>query len=98
MFKGIIGNEQIQEELMKAVQNNTISHSYMFIGNEGIGKQQIAKQFAKMILCTENDKDSNKCKSCIEFDSNNNPDFLYIEPEGNSIKIEQIRYLQTKIQ
>ena len=49
MFKGIIGNEQIQEELMKAVQNNTISHSYMFIGNEGIGKQQIAKQFAKMI-------------------------------------------------
>lgn len=97
MFKGIIGNEQIQEELMKAVQNDTISHSYMFIGNEGIGKQQIAKQFAKMILCTENDKDSNKCKSCIEFDSNNNPDFIYIEPDGNNIKIEQIRQMQSKV-
>ena len=40
----------------------------------------------------------NTCKSCIEFDTNNNPDFLYIEPDGNSVKIEQIRYIQRKIQ
>lgn len=67
----------------------------------GIGKKLIAIEFAKMLLCTTNNLEErycNKCKSCIEFNSNNNPDFLLIEPDGNSIKIEQIRYLQQKIQ
>ena len=35
---------------------------------------------------------------CIEFVSNNHPDFDIIEPDGNSIKIEQIRAMQKKIQ
>ncbi len=99
MFDEIIGNQQIKETLIKAVKENTVSHSYMFVGIEGIGKQRIAKDFAQMILCmNEENKGCNQCKSCIEFQSHNHPDFLYIEPDGNSIKIEQIRYLQRKIQ
>ena len=39
----------------------------------------------------------NHCKSCVEFDGGNNPDFVYIEPDGKVIKIEQIRELQTKV-
>ena len=57
----------------------------------------IAKEFAKMILCIENEKYCNRCKSCIEFDTNNNPDFKMIEPDGNSLKIEQIREFQSKV-
>ena len=57
----------------------------------------IAKEFAKMILCIEEQKYCNHCKSCIEFDSNNNPDFQIIKPDGLSIKIEQIRQMQKKI-
>ncbi len=99
MFDEIIGNEKIKEELKRSLEEDKISHSYMFVGIEGIGKQLIAKAFAQMILCTnETEKGCNKCKSCIEFQSQNHPDFLYIEPDGNSIKIEQIRYLQRKIQ
>lgn len=98
MFDNIIGNNRIKEMLIKTVKQNTTSHSYLFIGNQGIGKKLIAKEFAKMILCTSNEKYCNNCKSCIEFDTNNNPDFLFIEPDGNSIKIEQIRYLQKRIQ
>ena len=48
-------------------------------------------------MCLEENKYCNKCKSCIEFDSNNNPDFIYIEPDGNNIKIEQIRQMQSKV-
>lgn len=51
-----------------------------------------------MLLCLSDEKYCNKCKSCIEFNTNNNPDFLLLEPDGNSIKIEQIRFLQKKIQ
>ena len=52
--------------------------------------KMIAKEFAKMILCTDENKYCGKCKSCIEFESSNNPDFKIIEPDGNSLKIEQI--------
>ena len=99
MFDEIIGNEQIKKELERAILENKVSHSYMFVGIEGIGKQMIAKEFARIVLCTnEQEKGCHQCKSCIEFMSHNHPDFLYLEPDGNSIKIEQIRYLQRKIQ
>ncbi len=105
MFEEIIGNKQIKERLQKSLELNKISHSYMFVGIEGIGKKILATKFAKAILCIENEESQaektsgcNKCKSCKEFNTNNNPDFLIIEPEGNSIKIEQIRYLQKKVQ
>ena len=61
------------------------------------GKLLFAKDFAKAILCLENNKPCSKCKSCIEFETNNNPDFNIIEPEGNSIKIDQIRELVKKV-
>lgn len=98
MFDKIIGNDEIKEMLYKSVKDKKTSHSYLFVGIEGIGKKEIAKEFAKMLLCINDNKYCNTCKSCIEFDSNNNPDFLYIEPDGNSVKIEQIRYIQRKIQ
>ncbi len=108
MFDNIIGNNEIKENLKKSLENNKTSHSYLFIGIEGIGKKIIAKEFAKSILCinrekskSEADKEKNlicnNCKSCIEFDTNNNPDFYVITPEGNSIKIEQIREMQKKV-
>lgn len=97
MFKNILGNDRIKELLTNSIKFNKTSHSYLFIGTEGIGKQMIAKEFAKMILCIDENKYCDKCKSCIEFDTNNNPDFKIIEPDGNSIKIEQIREFQSKV-
>ncbi len=98
MFEKILGNEHIKEQLKKSIKNNQVSHSYLFIGIDGIVKKLLATEFAKAMQCLNKDKYCNNCKSCIEFDSNNNPDFLYIEPDGNSIKIEQIRDMQKRIQ
>lgn len=84
MFENIIGNESIKNTLEKSIKTNQITHSYLMIGIPGIGKKLLAKEYAKVIL------DSN--------DIINNPDFLCIEPDGNSIKIEQIRNLQKEIQ
>ena len=97
MVDKIIGNEEIQNLLKQAIKNNRTSHSYLFVGTEGIGKKQIAKEFAKALLCLNSNKYCNTCKSCIEFDDNNNPDFVILEPDENSIKIEQIRELQRKV-
>ena len=98
MFENILGNEKIKQELNIAIKNKKISHSYLFIGTEGIGKKLIAKEFSKRLLCLSEIENDN-CKSCIEFDNNNHPDFKLIEAEDNkSIKIEQIRYMQKKVQ
>ena len=56
MFNNIIGNEKIKELLINSTKINKISHSYLFVGTEGIGKMLIAKEFAKMILCTNEKK------------------------------------------
>ncbi len=97
LFEGIIGNKKIKNELSNAIKLNKYSHSYLFLGTAGIGKKLMAKEFAKMILCEGKEKYCNKCKSCLEFDSHNNPDFQEIEPDGNAIKIEQIREMQKKV-
>ena len=98
MFENILGNEKIKKILQGAVKQEHTSHSYLFIGIEGIGKQIIAKEFAKNLLCFQKGECKDTCKSCVEFISDNHPDFLLIEPEGNTIKIEQIRQLQKRIQ
>lgn len=96
-FDNIIGNEKAKEMLNKTISSNNILHSYLFLGIEGIGKSLFAKEFAKMILCNEEVKPCRTCKSCIEFENNNNPDFMIIDNEEKSIKIEQIRYMNQKI-
>ena len=84
MFENIIGNESIKNTLEKSIKTNQITHSYLMIGIPGIGKKLLAKEYAKIILSSN--------------DIINNPDFLCIEPDGNSIKIDQIRNLQEEIQ
>lgn len=97
IFENIIGNEKNKKLLNQIINTNNIAHSYMFIGKESIGKMLFAKEFAKAILCINDSKPCGECKSCIEFESSNNPDFEVIEPDGNNIKIEQIRELIKKV-
>ena len=97
MFENILGNEKNKEILKKSIELNKTSHSYLFWGTEGIGKKLIAKEVAKRILCLDKNMKDCKCKSCIEFDSDNNPDFQLIEATDGKIKIDQIREMQRKI-
>ena len=97
MFENIIGNEKNKNILERTIELNKISHSYIFWGTEGIGKKVIAKEFSKKILCLQDHNNNCDCKSCIEFDSNNNPDFQLLEPNDGKIKIEQIREMQRKV-
>lgn len=101
IFNNIVGNEKAKEILKNTIFSKEILHGYLFDGEEGIGKNLIAKEFAKSILCTGNSEDRalrpcDNCKSCIEFESENNPNFKIIDSEGNAIKIDQIRAMQEK--
>lgn len=96
-FENLIGNDEVKEILNSAVINNRVLHSYMFIGTKGIGKYLFAKAFAKRILCITKENSCRNCKSCIEFETNNHPDYYEIIPQDGKIKIEQIRQMQEKI-
>lgn len=90
-FSQIIGHERQIKSLQNTIEKNNISHSYLFEGEEGLGKKQVALAFAKTLLCREEGLEPcNLCSSCIKFDSYNHPDFKIIQPEKGIIKKEEI--------
>lgn len=95
-FEKIVGNDKIKTFLDKQVKENHILHSYLFVGIDGIGKSLFAREFARKVLCF-NQEETEDCLSCLKWNSNNHPDFYQIEPENRVIKIEQIRKIQEKI-
>ena len=97
-FKDVIGHEKIIEGLKRTIKDKTISHSYLFEGEESIGKRKIAYAFAKTLLCKEQQEvPCNSCSSCTKFDSGNHPDFFVIEPENNIIRVHQVESLIKEI-
>ncbi|MCA0985654.1 DNA polymerase III subunit delta' [Halobacillus yeomjeoni] len=82
--------------LMNSFTKDRISHAYLFHGNRGTGKREMSLLFAKSIFCKFRDgvDPCQKCRDCIRVDSGNHPDLHWIEPDGQSIKKEQILHLQ----
>ncbi|NLK44858.1 MAG: DNA polymerase III subunit delta' [Tissierellia bacterium] len=90
-FTDIIGHERQIKSLKNSINNGTVSHSYLFEGEEGLGKKAVAYVFSKTLLCEKKqDEACNTCTSCIKFDSSNHPDFKIISPTNNTIKREEI--------
>lgn len=91
---------ETQEKVVKIITNSLkkqrLSHAYLFEGAKGTGKKQVALQLAKTFLCEEKEgvNACESCPSCKRISSGNHPDVHVIEPDGQSIKIEQIRYLK----
>ncbi len=105
-FKRVLGQEQPKKILQNALQNNSVSHAYLFYGQESVGKKLTAIEFAKALNCeTSGPKDScDACASCRKIEQRIHPDFFLLEPVKSSptgreaaIKIELIRDLQKKL-
>ncbi len=91
-FNEIIGNENIIKNLKNSIKNNKVSHFYIIDGKEKTGKELIAKSFAKLLLCENSDiEPCLKCSSCLSFDTNNNPDFFFIDGSKKNIGVSEIR-------
>jgi DNA polymerase-3 subunit delta' len=82
--------------LERSFKADRLAHAYLFIGPEGSGKKDTAVHFAKMILCESSgdNKPCGICSHCRRIESGNYPDLSVLEPEGQTIKIQQIREIQ----
>ena len=100
-FSDIQGQEKAIHILQCAIQNRHIAHAYLFAGPEGVGKKQTALALAQYLNCAAPDLKTftscGNCPSCIQSASGSQPDLLMLEPDGASIKIEQIRTLLSKV-
>lgn len=92
-FNDILGANSIKEHLTNAIAMDKVSHAYIFNGEEGLGKLLVAKVFAKMLQCeAEENKPCNSCHSCIQAESGNQPDIIYVSHEKpNSIGVDDVR-------
>ncbi len=97
-FKDVLGHSRPIEQLKRAIQRDKIAHSYLFLGNEGIGKKWVALQFAKALNCLDpgiaKGDACDHCSSCKKIGHALHPDVLLIEPIGQGIKKEQILEMQ----
>ena len=87
---------KVKNALNKSFTNNKIAHAYIFEGPAGAKKRETAFWMTKRFLCSslKGNTACGVCAECKRVDSINHPDVHLIEPDGQSIKIEQIRSLQ----
>lgn len=92
-FQEIIGQEAAVALLKNAFKNKRLSHAYLFIGPEGIGKKKTAINFAKLLLCESPSMNEpcDRCAACLKVAALNHPDVQWVAPDGPYIKIDSIR-------
>ena len=100
MQNPIIGHQQIVEQLQHTVASDRIAGAYLFVGPVGVGKETVARYFAQLIFCQQDAHAPTACGTCLacrKMDSGNHPDLQFIQPDGSTLKIGQIRELQKQI-
>ena len=50
-WNDVIGQDRVKQILQNAFVHDRIASSYLFVGNEGIGKDALAIEFAKLLNC-----------------------------------------------
>jgi DNA polymerase-3 subunit delta' len=67
-------------------------HGLLFKGTKGIGKLDLAMNFAQSLLCQHPDESEfacGKCSSCHWFGQDSHPDFRFLQPEALSLDGEE---------
>ncbi|WP_307193122.1 DNA polymerase III subunit delta' [Neobacillus niacini] len=93
--------EELQPAVLKMLKNSLlkerVAHAYLLEGIRGTGKKEIALLITKALFCEsliEGFKPCEACHNCRRINSGNHPDVHKVEPDGLSIKKQQIQDLQ----
>lgn len=97
-FDEVVGQKIVVNTLINAIENNKISHAYIFSGPRGTGKTSIAKIFAKTINCEypENHVPCNKCSNCVDYNNKKTVDIIEIDAASNN-GVDEIRNLKNSV-
>lgn len=79
------------------IKNNYLQHAYIFEGVSGTGKYEMARWVAQGLFCQNRLEDGQPCLSCntcLRIEQGEHPDIITIEPDGLSIKVDQVRAIK----
>lgn len=83
VFENIIGQTRTKNALRKAIENDRLSHAYLFSGLEGVGCDAMAVELGKQLLST-GDED-------VRLNKLTHPDFHVIFPSPAKLKEDEYR-------
>ncbi|MCD6521113.1 MAG: DNA polymerase III subunit delta' [Anaerolineae bacterium] len=92
-----IGHRWAVQFLQRAIATEHIAHTYLFVGPAHIGKTHLALEMAAALNCTGQDPPCGTCQACIKTRQRIHPDVILVEPEGDHLKIAQVRQLQYEL-
>ena len=91
-------NVNLIKRLYYIIENDKVSHAYIFEGSGYIDKKSFAETFVKGILCPVNSGDDcGMCGICRKVEHGNHEDIIYISASGASIKDAAIINMQEKL-
>ena len=96
MSTNTIKQPSIQRLFLHLLKNNTLQHAYLFEGKMGTGKKETALWISQGIFCENRNEDGPclSCHNCQRISTHHHPDIVEVEPDGLSIKINQVRALK----
>lgn len=102
-FADLAGQEHISKTIQSAVASDRVNHAYMFSGPRGTGKTSSARLLAKILNCTNLQKDSNGlpdccgvCDNCRRIEEMNFMDIVEIDAASNN-GVEDIRQMRETV-
>ena len=97
-FESVCGQEVIIKSFENAINNNLLSHAYLFSGPRGTGKTTVAKIIGKTINCLNRNgiTPCNKCVNCTQFNNKETNDIIEIDAASNN-GVDEIRELKSKV-
>lgn len=76
MVWNVIGQERAVALLESSLKQGRLSHAYLFLGPEGVGKKTLALELAKAVNCLQSEPPCGQCPSCRRISSGHHADVV----------------------
>jgi len=69
-WSAVLGQRRVKRILLSAIQSNRLPHAYLFYGNEGVGKDAMAIELARVLQCEQGGLEAcGMCSACVRMSS-----------------------------